>query len=470
MITIRGLTATTIWPVCLSLGLTFAHAQTVDGDEPVLGPPELRVTQSDLASGAMSLWEVRRAGLQVFSARFRKADGFGDGPTELGGRPTLQNNGTFLRVNGLDSQSCLVCHDEISAAVTPAITGVGGSAGIANSAMFETRAIDVSDFTGNGFAAFDGRLINPPALFGTGGVQLVAKEMTIRLQQLKQQALDNPGVSVRLLAKGVDFGAIVADTQGNLDTSGVEGVDQDLVVRPFGRKGEFATVRAFDLGALMFHMGMQPVELVGADIDADGDGVANEVTIGEVSALEMFITTQERPVQERLNRDARLGARHFWQIGCVQCHRPAMVTNSPYLTYSFPEVETDPSQNVFYQVDLRQQPAGFRRAGRGIVVPMFSDLKRHDMGDNLAETFFAATEQQNREFITAKLWGVADTAPYLHDGRALTLNEAILLHGGEAQAARDRYAVMPVGAKNNLLAFLGTLRNPRNPNADVLDQ
>ncbi|MDJ0926623.1 MAG: di-heme oxidoredictase family protein [Gammaproteobacteria bacterium] len=465
----RGLTAALIYAVCLPLCLVGAQAQTVAGDEPVLGPPELRIQQSGLASGALSLWQIRRAGLHVFSARFRKSDGFGDGPVALGGRPLLQNNGTFLRINGLDAQSCLGCHDEISAAVTPVIKGVGGSAGIANSAMPMTRAIDVADFTGNGFAGFDGRLINPPALFGTGGVQLVAKEMTTVLQQQKQQALQTPGTEVRLRANGVDFGHIVADAQGNLDTSGVEGIDADLVVRPFGRKGEFASVRAFDVNALMFHMGLQPVEMVGADVDADNDGVSNEVTIGEVSALEIFVTTQERPRWTPLNSYAVSGARRFQQIGCADCHRPTMVTRSPYLTYSYPEVETDPSQNVFYSVDLRQQPAGFQQFGRGIVVPMFSDLKRHDMGPELAESLFSATDQQNREFITVRLWGVADTAPYLHDGRAFTLNEAILLHGGEAQTARDRYAALSVAGRNDVLAFLATLRNPESPNADVLN-
>ena len=119
-----------------------------------------------------------------------------------------------------------------------------------------------------------------------------------------------------------------------------------------------------------------------------------------------------------------------------------MKTTRSVLRYSYPEVPDDASQNVFFAVDLTEDPAAFERSKRGgIVVPMFSDLKRHDMGDDLAEDFHGATPQQNREFITAKLWGVADTAPYLHDGRALTLNEAILLHGGAAAAARDAYSV-----------------------------
>lgn len=451
-------------------------AQGIIGEEPALGSIESRIAQSEMESGSLSLFDIRLAGLKVFATQFRRADGYGDGPiipgntTSPGGRPTLQNNGTFLRINGLDGQACLDCHDLVSADAVPIVMGVGGAGGINSSPLFMPRAIDVADANGNGFAAIDGRVINPPALFGAGAVQQVGKEMTARLQELKDRALRNPGRRVALTTHGVDFGTLRADAQGNLDTTGVEGIDEDLIVRPFGRKGEFTTVRDFDLIALAFHMGMQPVEVVGAGFDEDGDGVVNEVLPGEVSALEIFITTQESPVKWPENRNARRGRQLFRQLGCVDCHRFAIETISPYLSYSFPEVPTDPSRNVFFTVDLRQPPANLTPADDGgILVPMFSDLKRHDMGPELAEEFFLATDEQNREFITAKLWGVADTAPYLHDGRALTLNEAILLHGGEAQAAREAFRRLSNRRKNQLIEFLRTLRNPRLPNADVLN-
>jgi CxxC motif-containing protein (DUF1111 family) len=215
---------------------------------------------------------------------------------------------------------------------------------------------------------------------------------------------------------------------------------------------------------------MRPVEIAGANVDDDGDGVTNEVLIGEVSALEIFVTTQETPVQLSMGAREKKGRRQFSAAGCVDCHRPGLRTRDAVLTYSQPEVAADPAQNVFYAVDLTEPPMRFRRKrGGGIVVPLFSDLKRHDMGDDLAETFHGASAQQNREFITAKLWGVADTAPYLHDGRAFTLNEAILLHGGEAGSARDNYNALTVTQKSELISYLMTLRNPASPNSDVLN-
>jgi hypothetical protein len=445
------------------------------GEGPRLGPMKSRTIQAEVESARLSLKELRHAGFKMFTTPFNKFDGFGDGPldpldtTSPGGRPTLQNNGTYLRVNGLDSQTCLECHSIVSTATVPFTMGFGGAGGINSSAMFQPRFIDVEDASKKGFAEFDGRLINPPALFGTGGVQLVAREMTADLQQLKAIALANPGMQIALQTKDVNFGTIVADIHGSLNTSGVKGVDTDLVIRPFGRKGEFSSVRQFGIAAMMFHFGMQPVEAVGVGIDGDGDGVANEVLVGEMSALEIFLTTQERPFIAPHEKQAQRGFRLFEHIGCAGCHRPEMKTRSHILSYGYPEIETNPGANIFYSVDLTGGLTHFESTAEdGIIVRMFSDLKRHNLGPGLAEDFHLAGDQRNQEFITAKLWGVADSAPYLHDGRALTLRDAIILHGGEAKAVRDAFLRLSINEQNQLLLFLLTLRNPKTPNQDVL--
>lgn len=436
------------------------------GEGPALKPP--RVTQAEIAGGQLTLRQIRLHGLRIFATPFNQHDGFGDGPMDPadpispGGRPTLQGstgggNGSFLRVNGLDSQSCLECHGILSTATVPFRMGVGGAGTANNNAMSKPSQIDVTASQGGTFASFDGRFINPPFVLGSGGVELLAKEMTAELQQLKQLAQQQPGTDVPLVTKGVDFG-IIRYVNGSFDTSGVEGVDPDLVVRPFGRKGEFATTRAFDVEALPFHHGMQPVETVGQGVDDDGDGVTDEILVGELSALSIFNTTLERPVQESGSPHAAAGEQVFTGIGCADCHRPFLDAQSAELTFSFPEVETDPSANVFYSVDLRRAPARFPAApGGGIRVPLFSDLKRHDMGPGLAENTGSALDSW---YVTARLWGIADTGPYLHDGRAMTLTEAILLHGGEAQGSRDQFAALSAQDRERLLGFLRTLRTP----------
>ena len=61
------------------------------------------------------------------------------------------------------------------------------------------------------------------------------------------------------------------------------------------------------------------------------------------------------------------------------------------------------------------------------------------------------------EFRTAPLWGVRASAPYLHDGRAATLEEAILAHGGEAEIVAGKFALLDAAAKMALVAYLNTL-------------
>ena len=426
------------------------------------------VTQDQIRHSFVSFNRVRLRGLEVFSTPFTKDVGYGDGPmnpldpTAAGGRPTLQANGSYLRVNGLDAQSCLECHSVQSALTIPSTFGIGGAGGSGVNVLARPTDIDVVDQAGQGFAGFNGRFINPPFVFGSGGVELLAKEMTQDLQLLLARAKASPGREILLITKGVSFGSI-RYVDGEIDTSQVQGIDDDLVVRPFGRKGEFLSVRNFDIGAMIFHFGMQPIEEVGFGIDDDADGVANEVSAGDMSALSIFLTTLERPVQDALSFEAQQGERLFRGLGCGGCHRSALRTRAKELTHSFPEVATDPTANVYYRVRLDRGPAGFDTAADGLEVRLFSDLRRHDMGPGLAEN----VEKLPNEFITARLWGVADSAPYLHDGRAHTLNEAIRWHGGEAQEVRDAYVALPPVDQQKVVAFLMTLRTPPDPAADL---
>jgi hypothetical protein len=462
-----GLLRLLLWLACV----TFATPTYATDPVPNL---QIDITHSQIANRHVPLIDIRSAGRQVFSTPFNRADGIGDGPINPndkispGGRPALGNNGMFLRMNGLDSQTCLECHGVLSNASVPARFAVGGVGGIGASAFPGVINPDVDDSENNGFAAFQGRMINPPFIFGSGGVELVGKEMTRELQALKAKAIAQPGVVVALVAKGVDYGEIVCAADGSCDSSGIDGIDEDLVVRPFGRKGCCATTRDFDIGAMQFHHGIQPVEVVGEGVDADGDGVANELTVGEMSALAIFQTTMERPrVAKPKGRDkqhARNGKKTFAQIGCDSCHIPELHTQSRRLDLSFPEVHTDPSANVYYSVDLTRHPTSFKRKGRGIRVPLYADLRRHYMGPGLEES---TGSELDPWFTTARLWGVADTAPYLHDGRALTLDEAILFHGGEGESARNAYAALPDEKQNELIVFLKTLRTPKKVGEDL---
>lgn len=71
-----------------------------------------------------------------------------------------------------------------------------------------------------------------------------------------------------------------------------------------------------------------------------------------------------------------------------------------------------------------------------------------------------APSETSQEWRTPPLWGVRDSAPYMHDGRAETLLEAISLHGGEAAGSRDRFLSSDLEARKDLLLFLNTLVAP----------
>jgi len=446
-----------------------ALADPPPGERPNLGPS--RTTQDQVASGNLNLNQLRSAGQRVFTTPFNKLDGYGDGPMDVGdtvtpgGRPTLGGNGTLLRVNGLDGQSCLECHSIISNATIPPRLGIGGVGGSVTNAMIKPTAMDPADLENfDSVADFNGRFANPPFIFGAGGVELLAIEMTQDLLGQRDWAIQHPGTVVELISKGIAFGTIVADATGQLDTSQVQGVDEDLIVKPFGRKGEFTTTRDFDIEAMQFHFGMQPVEVFGENTDPDGDGVVNEIMIGELSALHVFVSSSAKPERKSATAATVRGFNVFVDVGCASCHVPELQTDGEELPLRFPMDPTNPDANVYYHVDLTKKPAAFDKNGHGgVVVPLFADLKRHDMGDGLAETFALASDQRNREFTTARLWGIADTGPYLHDGRATTLTEAILSHGGEAEPVRNEFDALADLQKEELLGFLRSLKTPDVP-------
>ncbi len=488
--------------LCLIAGSALAQAADVGPAHPEI--PTLGELLDALDAGDLELDDLRAMGLSVFSTPFNTYDGMGDGPFDpaetdtfaFGHRPTLQGNGLILRVNGLDAQSCNECHTIVSNRTVPPTLGFGGVGGMVQNAIIVPSLIDVADsfddrvvfqaghdpnlpLVFDGVADFNGRFANPPFLFGGGGVELLGKEMTADLQDLLDQARSSPAGTVTLLTThGVDFGQVTTlDAAGNVELD-VEGIgpeditgvapEEVLVVRPFGRKGENFSMRDFDRGAMQFHFGIQPTEVVGEDVDEDGDGLDNEVTVAEMSVLHIFDVTNPRPRVDRLGHAGAAGFHTFVDIGCAECHRPVMRTRSRKVPLAHPEVATDPSANVYLEVNLVRH-AGFRPApGGGVFVPLFADLKRHKMGPRLAETFERG-ELANDEFTTARLWGVADTAPYLHDGRATTLYQAIEFHGGEAQAARDAFLALNDTQQGRLLTFLKKLRVPEAPNEELLN-
>jgi CxxC motif-containing protein (DUF1111 family) len=179
-----------------------------------------------------------------------------------------------------------------------------------------------------------------------------------------------------------------------------------------------------------------------------------------------------RPFKSPRDSDANIGSNLFDSIGCADCHKPELNTFTKILPYKIIGANQQPFEDSFFSVDLTRHPMRFKKNDQGgIRVKLYSDLKRHFMGEALKETFSLATDKENGEFITARLWGIADTAPYLHDGRARTLEQAIRMHdnpGSEASSAAENFKALSPDDQLNIIKFLNTLRTPSNPNTDVV--
>jgi len=287
------------------------------------------------------------------------------------------------------------------------------------------------------------------------------------------------------------------------DITGLQGISRDLVVRPFQWKGSIAFVRDFNRDASNQEIGLQAVEMVGEEIDGDFDGVVNELRVGDQTALAIYIAGQPRPTTRQeltklnlLPAEERVGSTEaaaigrgstvFSQIGCATCHVPSLTINRA--TFSEPSQNPNFRDKLFpagqdpltrslnpataVRFDLtRDQPDNrvivngvevrFGALERGstsgsAIVRLYGDLKRHNMGPRLAEQVDEIGTGAS-VFLTENLWGVGSTAPYLHDGRATTLTEAILEHGGEAQASRDAFAALTTSSKRDVITFLNNL-------------
>jgi CxxC motif-containing protein (DUF1111 family) len=289
---------------------------------------------------------------------------------------------------------------------------------------------------------------------------------------------DGRQVEQALTAKTVSFGRITADPDGTLHFGAVEGVDRDLTVRPFGWKGHQATLRDMTEESLHLHQGLlsNRIQLAVGDrslaagpygkgpwYDVDEDGVSLEIHDGMLTTVVGYLAQLEVPVM-RPPRDLGLldawaaGRLHFDEVGCAGCHVPTLELNDTKLDARQPASPDRPRFIIDVAKDGESPKIEPKYGGTKTpyLVHLFSDLKRHDMGAALATPSRQGTIPA-RVFLTRPLWGLADTAPYLHDGRAPTIHDAIVLHGGEAAAARDAYLALDERARAGVRVFLTSL-------------
>ena len=467
-------------PKAKSYGFAAALALTLAGLGAALGASwDERVFQSHVdfdavaAQGEVALPQLIETGRNLFKAKFTTLDGAGRPKATQAIVPTKRKSGVnpaFARTSGPDSNSCAGCHND------PVVGGSGDFVtDVFVSEGFESAQFDSTD------PSFSSERHTTP-LMGDGLVELLAREMTADLHHQRAAAVAEArasGADVRadLASKGVRFGAITAHPDGIVDLTSIEGVDSDLIVRPFSRKGVFTSLRQFTINALNIHHGMEAVERFGVRWTGSHDfaesGVPDAVSAGDVTALVAFQATLPPPtVKSDLPDDWRIaaveGAKQFDALGCASCHVSTLPLKSMVFTDPAPYDMAgtlragEVKQGV--SIDLSQQPfaRALKRNEKGEwLIPLFSDLKRHLIVDSdvnaLGNELQAQRFVERDVFLTPRLWGVGSTAPYGHRGDFRMLDEIIAAHGGEGRFARDAYLALEKPERDSVIAYLRSL-------------
>jgi CxxC motif-containing protein (DUF1111 family) len=263
-------------------------------------------------------------------------------------------------------------------------------------------------------------LVSPrvaPPNFGLGLLEAVSQQ---DLEELVDEADRNhDGISGRL---NIVFDAI----------------NRRSTVGRFGVKANTASLKQQTAAAYNGDMGITTTLFPAESCEGVYAGCARhapEISDETLDAATFYMQTLAVPARRNINAPrVRLGQALFTAIGCAGCHVQTLRT---------------------------RELAGVPSVSNQLIRP-YTDLLLHDMGPGLADErpdFLAS----GREFRTAPLWGIGLTtvvnsnAGFLHDGRARTLAEAILWHGGEAQRSREIFRLLPQRLRGALLEFLGSL-------------
>lgn len=268
---------------------------------------------------------------------------------------------------------------------------------------------------------------------------------------------DNLLVSVRIALQTVGVGLINAIPESQIlqkadpddrNKDGISGranrvfdhTSQSKKIGRFGWKANVASLSDQVASAYQQDMGVSnyifPKESSDGQPQSPGQNTSGvNLPDSLLDATLFYMETLAVPARRNVDDPAiRQGAALFRQIGCQSCHISTFTTRV----------------NV-----------AFKPLSNQIIHP-YSDFLLHDMGPDLADDR-PDYEAGGSEWRTTPLWGIGLTekvtgyAFYLHDGRAKTLTEAILWHGGEAAQSRDKFKQLDKSDRQALVAFLKSL-------------
>jgi mono/diheme cytochrome c family protein len=228
----------------------------------------------------------------------------------------------------------------------------------------------------------------------------------------------------------------------------------------FGWKGQMASLDDFVLNACAVELGLevpghaQAIDPLAPEAQAKG----LDLTARECAALTAFVANLPAPVERTAagaQEKARIerGRAVFASTGCATCHRPALgAVTGIYSDLLLHNMGPSLADSGAYGVNL-PDPSEEVQPGAGVVPPMVSA----SLPAGRRMTVVGAARQEWR---TPPLWGLRDSAPYLHDGRAATIEQAVALHGGEAQKTAQRFFALTPEERLQVMTFLKSLVAP----------
>lgn len=304
------------------------------------------------------------------------------------------------------------------------------------------------------------RLFRPDVRFGTRiGMPIFGLGLLDGIQESEILALadendaDADGISGR--ANWVcDREKLVACTEADNCSS-----NPAVSLGRYGWKANTPTVAHQGLGALRGDMGvtnplfpnesiagtdlMAAYKLRNPDFQSFAETGVPDVDLRFSQAVVFYTETLSVPPRrDHLDEDVQQGAMLFERVNCVACHTPTFVTGIDSESFS-----TD-GERITALENQKIYP--------------FTDMLLHDMGEDLADGR-QDSGADGREWKTRPLWGIGATqtvnpgAGFLHDGRARTLEEAVLWHGGEAEDIKTSFMALSKKKRDQLIRFLESL-------------
>lgn len=262
----------------------------------------------------------------------------------------------------------------------------------------------------------------PPANTGLGLLEAVSDATLLYLSD--ENDTDRDGISGR--PNWVVVPSYVSIRTGAVAKNG-------KYIGRFGKKAPVYSLLQQTVGAYNQDMGItstyEPVDTyTGQAMDPE---VSNE-TVGNVV---FYLQTLKAPVQRNQNDiNVKDGKQIFINTGCAKCHTPQLQTGQSFIA----------------------------ALSNKTIFP-YTDLLLHDMGNELDDGYTEGSAKTS-EWRTPALWGLglsenSQGGQYflMHDGRARSIDEAVLLHGGEAQQVRTNYQQLTTEEKNKLIIFLQSL-------------